>query len=279
GVILRARDAELGRDLAVKVLHEGHRGNPAVVRRFLEEARISGQLQHPGVVPIHEVGRSPDGCPFFVMKLIQGRTLADLLAHRAAPGHDLTRFVGIFEQVCQTVGYAHARGVIHRDLKPSNIMVGEFGEVQVMDWGLAKASPVASAPGEEADSAALAELNRADATQLGAVMGTPAYMAPEQARGERVDERADVFGLGAILCEILTGDSPYADDTRSDVLGLAAEGRLDQAHARLVRCGADAELVALALACLETRPADRPGDAGEVARRVTAYRHGVAERL
>ena len=141
GAILKGRDPDLGRDLAVKVLLEEHRDRPELVRRFVEEAQIAGQLQHPGVVPVYELGCFADGRPYFTMKLVKGRTLAQLLADRASPGPSESRFLGIFEQVAQTIAYAHARGVIHRDLKPSNVMVGSFGEVQVMDWGLAKVLP------------------------------------------------------------------------------------------------------------------------------------------
>src|SRR6185437_283153 len=115
-----------------------HAGTPEMVRRFVEEAQISVQLQHPGVVPVYELGTFADARPYFSMKLIKGRTLADLLKERPEQASERSRFVAIFEQVCQTVAYAHARGVIHRDLKPSNVMVGAFGEVQVVDWGLAK---------------------------------------------------------------------------------------------------------------------------------------------
>ena len=118
-----------------------HRDEPDLIRRFVEEAQIGGQLQHPGVVPVYELGSLADRRPFFAMKLVKGQTLAALLAGRASPADDLPRFLAIFEAVCQTVAYAHARGVIHRDLKPSNVMVGSFGEVQVMDWGLAKVLP------------------------------------------------------------------------------------------------------------------------------------------
>ncbi len=143
GAVLKGRDPDLGRDLAVKVLLAEHCDDPDLVRRFIEEAQIGGQLQHPGVVPVYELGQFDDGRPYFTMKLVKGRTLSALLADREAPDHDRPRFLGIFEQVCQAVAYAHARGVIHRDLKPSNIMVGSFGEVQVMDWGLAKVLPLA----------------------------------------------------------------------------------------------------------------------------------------
>src|SRR5262249_21989313 len=156
--------------------------------------------------------------------LVKGQTLARLLAARRDPSQERPRFLKVFEQVCQTLAYAHARGVLHRDLKPSNIMVGNYGEVQVMDWGLAKVLPqggVAEGPSPKrergTEAVSVTRTHRSEGsdtpeglglqTHAGSVLGTPAYMAPEQARGEvdRLDERADVFGLGAILCEILTG--------------------------------------------------------------------------
>jgi serine/threonine protein kinase len=138
GIVLRAHDERFQRSLAVKVLQEKYRGNAEVARRFLEEAQVMGQLQHPGIPPVYDLGALPDGRPFFALKLIKGRTLAELLHERPHPAHDLARWVALFGQVCQAVAYAHSRGILHRDLKPSNVMVGAFGEVQVMDWGLAK---------------------------------------------------------------------------------------------------------------------------------------------
>src|SRR5215471_2644038 len=137
GAVLRGHDVDLGRDLAVKVLLEKHAHRPEVARRFIEEAQIGGQLQHPGVVPVYDIGHFGNR-PFFTMKLVKGQTLGSLLAYRADPAADRPRLLAIALQVAQTLAYAHAKGVIHRDLKPANIMVGAFGEVQVMDWGLAK---------------------------------------------------------------------------------------------------------------------------------------------
>src|SRR5262249_28912990 len=148
GVVFRGRDRRLGRELAVKVLRANYRDQPEACRRFVDEARVGSQLQHPAIVPIYELGEFADGSPFLTMKLVEGKTLAALLEERNARGRssadaaeDLPHFLGIFEQVCQAMAYAHARGVIHRDLKPANIMVGAFGEVQVMDWGFAKQLP------------------------------------------------------------------------------------------------------------------------------------------
>jgi serine/threonine-protein kinase len=332
GAILKGRDVDLGRDLAIKVLLEAQRDNPEVVRRFVEEAQIGGQLQHPGIVPVYELGAFPDRRPYFAMKLVKGRTLASLLQERAGrgsllpsprpvgervaegrvrgirvgrgspdPAHrpteglppthdDLPRFLSIFEAVCQTMAYAHARGVIHRDLKPSNIMVGSFGEVQVMDWGLAKVLPVGGvadeARGEAAQQTVIMTVRSGSAgsgsqSQAGSVLGTPSYMAPEQARGEveRIDERADVFGLGAILYEILTGRPPYAGSTREEIRARAARGDLADARGRLEACGADAELIGLARDCLAAELDQRPRSAGEVARRISGYLAGVQERL
>jgi hypothetical protein len=286
GSVRRGRDPLLGRELAVKVLKEEHRDKPEFIGRFVEEAQIGGQLQHPGLVPIYELGRFPDDRPFFTMKLVKGQTLAKLLGQRTSPQEELPRFLGIFEQVCQTVAYAHARGVLHRDLKPSNVMVGAFGEVQVMDWGLAKVlrrdADVGSAPPE--DGAALVHTTRSgsgpDVSQAGRALGTLAYMPAEQARGEidRIDERADVFGLGAILCVILTGQPPYRG--RFDaVYDQAKRGDVADALVRLDGCGADAELVRLCKYCLAPERDDRPRDAGVVAQRIGAYQAGVQERL
>ncbi len=239
-----------------------------VIRRFVEEAQIGGQLQHPGIVPVHEVGAMADRRPFFTMKLVKGRTLSALLAERSDPAFDLPRFVAIFEAVSQTVAYAHARRVIHRDLKPANVMVGSFGEVQVMDWGLAKVLPEGGIADEErtrrvgAETESLIETVRSgpggsgSASQAGSVLGTPAYMAPEQARGEveRLDERCDVFGLGAILCEILTGKPPFVGQTRDEIRGKAARGDLADALHRLDTSAADPELIAMARDCLAAEP-------------------------
>jgi serine/threonine-protein kinase len=294
GVILKGRDVDLGRDLAVKVLLETHQGKTELAQRFVEEAQINGQLQHPGIVPVYELGVFPDQRPYFTMKLVKGQTLASLLAARQDVIEDRPRFLGVFAQVCQTLAYAHARGVIHRDLKPSNVMVGAFGEVQVMDWGLAKVLKEGSAeevngrrpPAGEVSVIRTARSQDANTpeigahTQAGMLLGTPAFMAPEQARGDvdLVDERADVFGLGAILCQILTGQPPFTGKA-AEALRKAQTAQLDDAHARLDGCGADAELIALAKRCLAAEPWQRPRHAGQVAEEMTAYQHAVTERL
>jgi tetratricopeptide (TPR) repeat protein len=283
GAVLQGHDPDLGRDVAIKVLHEEHRDQPDLVRRFIEEAQVGGQLQHPGVVPVHERGTLSDGRPFFTMKLVQGRNLAQLLKERPDPAHNLPRFLKIFEQVCETLAYAHSKGVLHRDLKPSNIMVGAFGEVHVMDWGVAKVLVQTPAPEAAPPASTIATVRSGDAearTSTGAVLGTFKYMPPEQASGAagQLDRRCDVFGLGAVLCEILTGQPPYTG-TREQVRLDAQAGHLAPAQCRLEGCGADAELVRLAQACLQGKAEDRPSDAGVVAEAVTAYLAGVQERL
>jgi serine/threonine-protein kinase len=288
GEVFRGKDPALGRDLAVKVLRPELRSDPGAERRFAQEARVTGALQHPNIVPVHNLGRLPDGRLYFTMKLVRGRTLAEMLAEGQGPGR-LAEWLGVFEKVCQAVAFAHSRGVIHRDLKPANVMVGAFGEVQVMDWGLAKVLALADGvafqegeSGEAGDTVRRVALtgSTADDRRTG-IVGTPAYMAPEQARGEAdvVDERADVFGMGAILCEILTGRPPHWGTDLDAILREAASGDTADAYARLDGCGADPQLVQLAKACLAPEPAWRPRDASSVAVAVTAYQHSVQERL
>src|SRR5262245_3791002 len=280
--VWRGSDIVLAREVALKVLREPVFGDGGARARFEEEARHVSRLEHPSIVPVYDLGELPDGRPFFVMQLIHGQTLAELLAARATPAEDLTRWVGVFEQVCVAVAFAHAHELIHRDLKPSNVMLGEFGEVLVMDWGIAKALAASQQPAHEPPTPGLlspavggATIAPATAETLpGQAKGTPAFMAPEQARGEasRVGKASDVFGLGGILCVTLTRQPPFTQP------GQALAGDLEDAFARLDGCGADAELIALAKACLAPAPEARPADAGEVAGRVRRYRNGVAAR-
>jgi len=305
GVVFRARDVVLDREVAVKILRDRFPADSDIARRFLEEARITGQLQHPGIPPIHQVGTLPDGRPFLAMKLIKGRTLANLLAEDSKrPSWDFQasvatmplgellqdatadrgRFIMVFEQICQAVAYAHARQVIHRDLKPQNIMVGAFGEVQVMDWGLAKVL----GEGEERPNQAGEATGTVTAirtgrdpdseTQAGSLLGTPAYMSPEQAGGEidKLGPPTDVFGLGAILCEILTGRPPYVGEDAESIRLQAVRGRLEESFTLLDAC--DNMLVPLAKRCLAVEPADRPADAAAVAAEVAGMRTAAQER-
>ncbi|MBN9118992.1 MAG: protein kinase, partial [Planctomycetes bacterium] len=273
GVVYAARDVTLDREVAIKVMLPSMSG--AV---FVRESRITARLPHPGIPPAHALGTLADGRPFLAMKLVKGDTLDKLLRARARAGADRGRFVVVFEQLCQAVGYAHAQGIVHRDLKPSNVMVGAFGEVQVMDWGLAKSiggtEPEAAEPaGDGAPAADVA------ATVAGQVKGTPAYMAPEQARGEPVDARADVFALGGILAVMLTGKPPFVGNSVLDTIVRAAGAELADIMAALDACGADGELVSLAKRCLAARAENRPASGEDVARAVAGYREGVDARL
>src|SRR5262245_9079395 len=282
GEVWRGCDTVLAREVALKVLREPVFADGGARARFEEEARHVGQLEHPSIVPVYDLGELPDGRPFFVMKLVHGQTLAELLASRATPAEDLWRWVGVFEQVCVAVACAHARGLIHRDLKPSNVMLGEFGEVLVLDWGIAKALAARPQPGPLPPTPVLPLPAGGGAgtapggpeTLPGQSRGTPGFMAPEQARGEagRVGKASDVFGLGGILCVTLTGQPPYTGVPQ------AVAGDLTEALARLDGCGADAGLIGLAKACLAAAPGARPADAAAVAGRVKVYRDEVAAR-
>jgi tetratricopeptide (TPR) repeat protein/tRNA A-37 threonylcarbamoyl transferase component Bud32 len=286
GVVYRATDTTFGREVAVKVLHERFDPSSGVARRFADEARITGQLQHPAIPPAHDLGTLPDGRPFLAMKLIRGQTLDSMLAERPDPTRDRGRFVAVFEQVCQAVAYAHAHQVIHRDLKPSNVMVGAFGEVQVMDWGLAKVLTDRERPDSDPDATAagtaIRSLRESDGsfTQAGSVLGTPAFMPPEQAVGAvgKVDARSDVFGLGAVLAVILTGQPPFAGSSAETTRVKAAQGDVAECFARLNASGADPEMVALCKRCLAPKREDRPADAGEVAKSVAGLRAAADER-
>jgi serine/threonine protein kinase len=284
GVVWRVRDLLFRRDLAVKVMRTHACRNDELVKRFVGEAQICGQLAHPFIVPVHAMGRLSDGRPYYTMKLVEGQTLAALLEARPAPEHRRMEFVQIFGEVCQAVAFAHSKGIVHRDLKPENVMVGAHGEVQLMDWGLAKVHSGTPVPVPAANPEPAAVETRCDEpgrTRSGSVLGTAAYMPPEQARGlvDLVDQRSDVFGLGAILCKILTGAPPYSGPDGEAVLRQAIEADLAGAQQKLHACDADPELIQLAQRCLSPQKADRPADAGAVAAAVAAYRSGVQERL
>ncbi len=303
GTVYRAYDTQLQRDVAIKVLTatEDQVFFSQGKLRFINEAQITGQLQHPGVPPVHELGTLDDGRPFLAMKLVKGQTLRELLKRRSSPAEDRSRFIAIFEQVCHAIGYAHSHRILHRDLKPGNIMVGAHGEVQVMDWGLAKvladqmeaaakarngAEVTSDARADDASLTAPFDTNgstadRGDsATCTGQALGTPAYMAPEQAAGEirNLDERADVFGLGAILCVILTGKPPYSGENAQEILLKAVHGELDDALERLEACTDEPELVALCRRCLSFDKADRPADGNAVAAEVVRIREAAESR-
>ena len=293
GVIFRGRDVELDRDVAVKLLLKAHQDKLHLHQQFTNEARITGRLQHPGVIPIYETGYAADDRPFFAMKLVVGQTLAELMSRRTIGASDLPRLLKIYEQVCHTLSYTHSCGVIHLDIKPSNVMVGAFGEVHLMDWGLARASPNvcpavripgphgAIAPDGKYFAGRSGSVSADDLPVLlpeGAVCGTPSYMSPEQARGWCVDSRSDVFGLGGLLCEILTGRPPYLGTDLLDICFKAAKASLDDAFRSLNECGADGPLIHLALKCMAPDPDDRPSNASLVATELTRYLESLLRR-
>ncbi len=261
GAVYRVLDDRLGRTIALKVLRRAYVGNDELTRQFEDEARLSSQLAHPGIVPVHEIGRLDDGRPFFTMRLVEGETFASLLRRRQDLRQDRPLALEILRKTAEALAYAHTRGIVHGDVKPQNVMVGAFGEVQVLDWGFALRTHEAAGGKKRA-------------------RGTPAYMAPEQARtgGNAVSARTDVFGLGGILCEILSGDPPFLGPTRKAVLELANTGNIAATRARLSAQPGDETLVELTLACLAAAPEDRPADAGVVASRITAYLDGVEAR-
>jgi len=277
GVIYKGRDKDLGRDVALKVLRTEFAKDHPVIQRFIEEAQVGAQLQHPGIVPIYGLGLQADGKPYFAMKLIKGETLTALLER----GEKSSVLIGVFERIAQTMAYAHDRGVIHRDLKSTNVMVGAFGEAQVVDWGFAKVLGRPDTARQHGDTMVATVRSGGEGSQsiMGSVMGTPGYMPPEQAMGQvdELTERADVFSLGAILCEILTRQPPYTGTVQDQLLA-AAQARLDQAHARLTECNAPDAIKQLARDCLAPLPKDRPANAGVVAQRLADHLASVEER-
>ncbi|MGE3806963.1 MAG: protein kinase [Gemmataceae bacterium] len=228
GTVWVARDDDLNRDIALKELQADPSSRPEFLERFLREAQITGQLEHPNIVPVYELGRrKEDGQPFYTMRLVRGQTLWDAIVgyHRrrreqAADPLELPRLLNNFIDVCQALAYAHNRGVIHRDLKPENILLGEFGEVVVLDWGLAKLKDQE----EVGATLTLTDSGNPNVTMAGHVLGTPAYMAPEQAQGrlDDLDARTDIYGLGAILFDILTGEPPHPGDDVREVVSKVA---------------------------------------------------------
>ncbi len=224
GEVRRVWDNALHRSVAMKVLRRELAERDDLVQRFVEEAQATAQLEHPGIMPVYDVGRLPDGRPYFTMKEIRGRSLLDVIEElhqesdggwgTTVTGWTFPRLIGVFQQVCEAVAFAHARGVLHRDLKPTNVMVGAFGEVVVMDWGLAKIAGAVSGTGLGQQVVTVRSRGGTYVTRMGSVAGTPNYMPPEQARGEHglIGPWSDVYALGAILYEILADRAPYDGD-------------------------------------------------------------------
>ena len=262
GEVVSARDRRIGRDVAIKRMR-GDSPSEATIARFLREARIQARLDHPAIVPVHELGIDADGRPYFTMKRLAGVTLAKRLAEHAPAKPMLRAFVDI----CFAMQFAHERGYVHRDLKPANIMLGEYGEVYVLDWGIARVLSDRARPAAEP-----ADVDSLDTgTRAGDLLGTPGYMAPEQAQGQDVRPAADVYALGAILFEILAGQPlhPTGIPALSATLTSPQQSPAQRAPERDIA----PELDAACLAALAADPAARPG-ARELADRVQRYLDG-----
>ncbi|HSD89743.1 MAG TPA: serine/threonine-protein kinase [Kofleriaceae bacterium] len=266
GEVMAARDEQVARDVAVKRMRSADPSEKAI-RRFLREAMVQGRLEHPAVVPVHEIGRDADGLPFFVMKKLTGTQLAKLLEDRTSM--PLQRVLRAFADVCLAVEFAHVRGVVHRDLKPDNIMLGDFGEVYVLDWGVAKIIGEA----EDGDFADIGSGSGEHATRAGTAIGTPGYMAPEQVRGlADIDGRADVYTLGCLLFEILAGEPLHPRGQAGMEAALA--GGDARPSVRAPDREIAPELDALCVAATQVERADRIQTARDLGERVERYLDG-----
>ena len=292
GSVHRVYDRRLLREAALKILRQEVGVRHREARRFIEEAQITGQLDHPNIVPIHELGQDARGVHYFTMKLVQGKTLEQTI-DEAGEGRlepeTLAELLGIFIKVCDAIAFAHSRGVVHRDLKPSNIMVGEFGQVYVMDWGIARllhgAAPAAAVGGDNGGGPAQATrrrvcVERTGASELdspGTIVGTPRYMAPDQVQGdhERTDHRADVFALGGTLYHILTGHAPYTEENYFSLLVKVqnCELKAPRSLSGCERC--PSELDRITMKAMAPEPEDRYASVLELQHDIERFLRGV----
>jgi tetratricopeptide (TPR) repeat protein len=278
GRVLLARDRRLGRTVALKELHED--AGPGAAGRFVREALVTARLQHPTIVPVYEAGRWPGGRPFYAMKLVEGRSLDGLLRDAGSLAGRLALLPHLIA-VAEAVAYAHSQRVVHRDLKPANVLVGPFGETVVVDWGLARELVAGGAveheePGTVPATAGAGQTG-AGQTVTGTVLGTPHYMPPEQARGLPVDERADVYALGAMLYFLLAGAPPHAGRSAEEALAAAADGRVEPVERREPEAPAD--LVAIARQAMAAAPGDRYPSARELAADLRRFQTGQLVRV
>ena len=275
GEVHQAHDRALDRMLAMKVLHDQYSEQALMRARFFEEAQVTAQLAHPSIPPVHEAGELSDGRPFFTMKEVHGRTLQDVLTDRGEDGKcrlSERRRLEIFQKICDAVAYAHSRGVVHCDLKPPNVMVGAFGEVIVMDWGVARLiEPPGGAKAVEPPVRVMGSEER----QL--VAGTPAYMPPEQAiGGEQLDATADVYALGVMLYELMGLKRPY-DGSPREMVFLAARGEIEDLP-REPGSVVDDALMMIIRHAMSPLPPDRYPHAGELAEALAEWREGAQRR-
>lgn len=283
GRVWQGRDGHLDREVAIKELLPTRAAVPRIARRFLREARLTAQLQHPGIVPVYELAaRAGSNQPFYTMRLVRGRTLsAAIAAHHAkrregkADSHDFVALLTAFVAVCNTIAYAHSRGVLHRDLKGENVVLGDFGEVIVLDWGLAKT--VGQSEDEDAGGAADKHQDPT-LTMQGEVVGTPAYMAPEQAEGrlDQIDQRTDIYGLGAILYEILAGQPPFVGSNTMEVLQKVMRGH--PAPPQEIAPDAPPALAEICLKALAKNPAQRHALAADLGLEVQGWQDNERRR-
>ncbi|MBM3965805.1 MAG: PAS domain S-box protein [Planctomycetes bacterium] len=279
GLVYLGWDLQLQRHVAIKIIREDHCGNEQHLLRFLREARIASQLRHPSILGIHDFDVEPSGSAYIIMDRITGTTLEQAIAQAFTDESKRQSMLSTFLQICQAMAFAHANGVVHRDLKPANIMVGEYGTATVLEWGLAKVLGTESETSDESYEARFASSdlpnmdrsNDAFHTLHGTVMGTPYYLAPEQARGEVVDFRADVFSLGGILCHLLTGSPPFQGGKLFEVYQKSVAGDISHAFEQLDRCGAPIPIVQLAKRCLDPNVAGRPADASGLVKTLREY--------
>jgi PAS domain S-box-containing protein len=286
GRVWRAKDHQLDREVAVKELLPNKAADSKTAARFLREARLTGQLEHPGIVPVYELARRPGtNQPFYSMRFVRGQTLSDAMhayhAKRSAGESAQPEFLSLlaaFVAVCNTIAYAHSRGVVHRDLKGDNVMLGDFGEVIVLDWGLAKMIHQPDLEEAETRTDALGATQDASLTVQGEVAGTPAYMAPEQAQGrvDQIDERTDIHGLGAMLYEILTGQPPFVGSTTLEVLQKVIRG--DPPPPRELWNEVPPSLEEACLKALARDPAQRYARADELAQEVQRWQETQRRR-
>jgi serine/threonine-protein kinase len=279
GEVFVVTDQDLKRQVAMKVLH----ADIGLIRdgrlQFVAEAQATSQLEHPGIPPVHDIGLTADGRPYFTMKLVRGRTLRevlhDLVLMRSEIQRDYTlhRLVTIVERIAEALQFAHERGVIHRDLKPENIMLGDYGEVHLMDWGLARIAP-------DSDAYEQVETARTDAgleTQCGAIKGTLSYMSPEQALSEPVDGRADLYALGCVLYEVLTLH-PAFDPQDKKLLVKVQDGSFPDVATRNPRRPVPAALVEVCSKAMARAREERFASAAEMREGLRAWLDGTAER-
>jgi serine/threonine-protein kinase len=274
GLVYQAHDRAFDRQVALKVLLQQYHQRDDSRDRFFEEARTTARLQHPGIVSVYDMGISEDGQPFFAMKLVQGITLSEWMRNGNGTPLERARLLDIFARVCQTVAFAHSRNTVHLDIKPSNVMLGAYGEVHVMDWGLSRKfgkNPIQLTPISPAAVERISDEDLSAILTNSKIIGTPSYMAPEQARGQKIGVRSDVFGLGAMLCEILTGLPPYHGKNSRKIYRRAARADLRETYRRLESCDADPKMISLSKRCLARQVDDRPADAGIIASEITAF--------